>query len=130
MQFHTLNKFVTDYIFRYDYFDRNVTPFLKDLKMKSTYADYMRNVFVTKTFPNHHTISTGLFVETHGVVDSEYYDTKLNKTFKYSNELFHYNNDILPIWVSTIYLQMEKFTSCIDFKICFYVLNFVNSDTQ
>ncbi|XP_058804211.1 bis(5'-adenosyl)-triphosphatase ENPP4-like isoform X2 [Phymastichus coffea] len=85
--------------FRYDYFERNVTPFLKDLRIKSTYTDYMRNVFVTKTFPNHFTISTGLFVETHGVVDSEYYDPKINKTFKYSHELFHYNNDILPIWI-------------------------------
>ncbi|KAJ8676692.1 hypothetical protein QAD02_012479 [Eretmocerus hayati] len=84
--------------FRHDYFDRNVTPFLQQLKNDGTYADYMKNVFVTKTFPNHHTISTGFYVETHGVVDSEFYDEKLNKTIKYSEELFHYNNDILPIW--------------------------------
>lgn len=86
--------------FRYDYFNRGFTPFLKTLKDKNTYTNYMRNIFVTKTFPNHHTISTGLFAETHGVIDSEFYDIKLNKVYNYSSQLFHYNNDILPIWVS------------------------------
>ena len=89
-------------IYRYDYFNRDVTPFLKNLRTKGIYADYMRNVFVTKTFPNHHTIATGLYVETHGVVDSEFYNQKLNKTIKFSEELYHYDNNILPIWVSDL----------------------------
>jgi ectonucleotide pyrophosphatase/phosphodiesterase family protein 5 len=69
------------------------------LKIKGTYADYMKNVFITKTFPNHQTIATGLFVESHGVIDSEFYDQKANKLIKYSEELYHYNNNIHPIWV-------------------------------
>ncbi|KAL7298220.1 hypothetical protein TKK_0009211 [Trichogramma kaykai] len=84
--------------FRYDYFDRKVTPFMNELRMKGIFADHMRNVFVTKTFPNHHTISTGMYVENHGVIDSEYLDVKSNKTVKYSYDLYHYNNGILPIW--------------------------------
>ncbi|CAB0042949.1 unnamed protein product [Trichogramma brassicae] len=83
---------------RYDYFDRKVTPFMNELRMKGIFADHMRNVFVTKTFPNHHTISTGMYVENHGVIDSEYLDVKSNKTVKYSYDLYHYNNDVLPIW--------------------------------
>lgn len=54
--------------FRPDYFERDVTPFMNDLRKKGTYAEYMRNVFPTKTFTNHHTISTGLFPEVHGVL--------------------------------------------------------------
>ncbi|KAK1134725.1 hypothetical protein K0M31_007505 [Melipona bicolor] len=59
--------------FRYDYFDRNLTPFMNKLKHEGTYTDYMMNIFVTKTFPNHHTMATGLYAETHGVVDNEFY---------------------------------------------------------
>lgn len=87
------------FCFRYDYFNRGVTPYLKNLRNKGTFTNYMKNIFVTKTFPNHHTISTGFYAETHGVIDSEYYDEKLNHIFPYSNQLYHYNNDILPIWV-------------------------------
>jgi len=59
----------------------------------------MRNVFVTKTFPNHQTIATGLYSEFHGVVDSEFYEPERNRTVRYSEELYQYSNDTLPIWV-------------------------------
>lgn len=84
--------------FRYDYFEKNVTPFMNKLKYQGTYVDYMKNIFVTKTFPNHHTMATGLYAETHGVVDNEFYDPVSKNTTKYSYNLYHYNNNILPIW--------------------------------
>lgn len=86
---------------RYDYFDR--TPFMNKLKHEGTYADYMMNIFVTKTFPNHHTMATGLYAETHGVVDNEFYDPASGNTTKYSYNLYHYDNRILPIWVCDKY---------------------------
>jgi len=84
---------------RYDYFERNLTPFMNQLKTKGTYSDYMINIFVTKTFPNHHTMATGLYAETHGVVDNEFYDPATGNVTKYSYQLYHYDNSILPIWV-------------------------------
>lgn len=84
--------------FRYDYFNRNVTPFMNELRNEGTRADYMMNVFVTKTFPNHHTIATGLYAETHGVTDNEFYDPISGNVTKYSYQLYHYDNTILPIW--------------------------------
>ncbi|XP_031845101.1 bis(5'-adenosyl)-triphosphatase enpp4 isoform X2 [Nomia melanderi] len=84
--------------FRYDYFNRNLTPFMNKLKHESTHADYIMNIFVTKTFPNHHTMATGLYAETHGVVDNEFYDPISGNTTKYSSKLYHYDNRILPIW--------------------------------
>ncbi|CAK9820842.1 Ectonucleotide pyrophosphatase/phosphodiesterase family member 5 [Anthophora plagiata] len=84
--------------FRYDYFNRNLTPFMNKLKHEGTHVDYMMNIFVTKTFPNHHTMATGLYAETHGVVDSEFYDPVTGNTTKYSSNLYHYDNRILPIW--------------------------------
>lgn len=84
--------------FRYDYFKRNLTPFMHELKGNGTSAEYMMNIFVTKTFPNHHTMVTGLYAETHGVVDNEYYEPATANVTKYSYKLYHYDNSILPIW--------------------------------
>lgn len=84
--------------FRYNYFERNHTPFMSKLKAEGTHVEYMMNIFVTKTFPNHHTMATGLYAETHGVVDNEFYDPATRNVTKYSYKLYHYNNNILPIW--------------------------------
>lgn len=72
---------------------------MSQLKAAGTHVDYMMNIFVTKTFPNHHTMATGFYAETHGVVDNEYYNHTIHNVTKYSYELFHYNHSILPIWV-------------------------------
>ncbi|GAB1867832.1 Ectonucleotide pyrophosphatase/phosphodiesterase family member 4 [Camponotus japonicus] len=84
--------------FRYNYFERNLTPYMNQLKAEGTHAEYMMNIFVTKTFPNHHTMATGLYAETHGVVDNEFYDPDIHNVTKYSHKLYHYDNNILPIW--------------------------------
>lgn len=44
--------------FRPEYFNRNVSPFMNKLRKEGASADFMHNVFPTKTFVNHHTIST------------------------------------------------------------------------
>lgn len=68
--------------FRPEYFDRNVTPFMNDLRKKGAYTEYLRNVFPTKTFPNHHTISTGMFPEEHGVLGNTLQKCQLRKCQK------------------------------------------------
>lgn len=59
----------------------------------------MRNVFPTKTFPNHHSIATGVFPEEHGVMANSLYDFDLMKKLDYSFELFHLKHEIKPIWI-------------------------------
>lgn len=44
--------------FRPEYFNRNVTPFMDQLRKEASSAEYMRNVFPTKTFVNHFSIAT------------------------------------------------------------------------
>lgn len=44
--------------FRPDYLQRNVTPNLNKFREEGVSADYMMNVFPTKTFVNHFTIAT------------------------------------------------------------------------
>ncbi|KAK4873421.1 hypothetical protein RN001_015450 [Aquatica leii] len=84
--------------FRYNYIENKVTPNLLKLRELGTYADYINNVFPTKTFTNHHSIATGLYAENHGVVGNEFYDKDKKQTFKISYELFHYDETIIPIW--------------------------------
>ncbi|KAL0279525.1 UNVERIFIED_CONTAM: hypothetical protein PYX00_001062 [Menopon gallinae] len=86
--------------FRHDLIEKGVTPTISKLRSEGTHAEYMNNVFITKTFPNHHSIATGLYPEVHGVLGNSVYDPKYGKSFSYSYELFHYTEDILPIWVA------------------------------
>lgn len=85
--------------FRNEYFDRGVSNFTNSLRQNSTTAPFMRNVFPTKTFPNHHSIATGVYPGEHGVTGNEFYDFKLQKSFNYSYEMFHYRPEIKPIWI-------------------------------
>ncbi|KAK3925339.1 Ectonucleotide pyrophosphatase/phosphodiesterase family member 5 [Frankliniella fusca] len=88
--------------FKPDYVDDCLTPSIARLRTEGAYAPFMKNVFPTKTFPNHHSIATGVQPGVHGVLDSTVYASKddcANRSLiGYSYELFHYNKDILPIW--------------------------------
>lgn len=83
--------------FRYDYFNRGLTPTLEILRRCGSYAPYMRPVFPTKTFVNHFSIATGLYAGTHGVLGNELYDAEQGHVI-YSNDLFSQNKDVMPIW--------------------------------
>ena len=37
-------------------------------------ADYIKNVTTTSTWPNHQSILTGLYPESHGIVDNVFWD--------------------------------------------------------
>ena len=56
--------------------------------------------------PSHWTIATGLFDESHGVVNNDMYDPQLNKTFTIANkkdqslEWFGQNKLAEPIWIA------------------------------
>ncbi|GLV32097.1 hypothetical protein CBL_11947 [Carabus blaptoides fortunei] len=71
---------------------------MSNLKNEGTTADYLMNVFPTKTFPNHHSIATGVYPETHGVVGNNFYDPKLKRLIGIGYEMYHYTDEIVPIW--------------------------------
>ncbi|KRT80179.1 hypothetical protein AMK59_8696 [Oryctes borbonicus] len=84
--------------FRYDYLNPNLTPNLFRLRQKGTFAEYIYNVFPTKTFPNHFTIATGMYTETHGVVGNSFYDPTLKEVVQIGEAMFTQNKEIIPIW--------------------------------
>lgn len=85
--------------FRPEYLERGVTPYLNAIRQNGVRAEYMRNVFPTKTFPNHFSIGTGLYAGVHGVTGNKVFDTQLQRELGYGYELFHQNPDVVPIWV-------------------------------
>jgi ectonucleotide pyrophosphatase/phosphodiesterase family protein 5 len=61
----------------------------------------MKPVFGTKTYPNHMSIATGLFQETHGIVHNNMFDPEFNATFDEPNEESRWwDSGSLPIWTA------------------------------
>lgn len=74
-------------------------PSLRRLKEEALHTPFMRPVYPSSTFPNHYSIVTGLYPESHGIIDNTFSD--------YSNTTFvHYTQVRLdnkwwkgtPIW--------------------------------
>ncbi|KAL6057626.1 ectonucleotide pyrophosphatase phosphodiesterase [Balamuthia mandrillaris] len=69
--------------FRAEYLRRAeaTSPTLHTLMKGGVYADGLIPCFPTKTFPNHYSIVTGLYPESHGIVANRFFDPSLNATF-------------------------------------------------
>lgn len=70
---------------------------------KGVVADYMIPVFPTKTFPNHYSIATGLFVENTGIIANNMYDPEFDEFYSLSDrnsvqDAKWYAGE--PIWVT------------------------------
>uniref|UniRef100_A0A8D2CTZ8 Ectonucleotide pyrophosphatase/phosphodiesterase family member 3 n=1 Tax=Sciurus vulgaris TaxID=55149 RepID=A0A8D2CTZ8_SCIVU len=76
------------------------------------HSKYMRAVYPTKTFPNHYSIVTGLYPESHGIIDNNMYDVQLNKNFSLSSK--EKNNPAWwkgqPIWLTAMYQGLKAAT--------------------
>ena len=67
--------------FRPDFLGQATTPTLFHLKACGVSAPFLRPVFPTNTLPNQHTIATGLYPESHGIVDDLFRDRETAKVF-------------------------------------------------
>lgn len=101
--------------FRWDYINRardnnrNIPNFERLIAEGVTITDGgMKTAFVTKTFPNHYTLVTGLYEENHGIVANYFYDPVFNEDFdmgsKAKSTLKWWNGTkerpVEPIWVT------------------------------
>nr|XP_020657161.1 ectonucleotide pyrophosphatase/phosphodiesterase family member 5 isoform X1 [Pogona vitticeps]XP_020657162.1 ectonucleotide pyrophosphatase/phosphodiesterase family member 5 isoform X1 [Pogona vitticeps]XP_020657163.1 ectonucleotide pyrophosphatase/phosphodiesterase family member 5 isoform X1 [Pogona vitticeps]XP_020657164.1 ectonucleotide pyrophosphatase/phosphodiesterase family member 5 isoform X1 [Pogona vitticeps]XP_020657165.1 ectonucleotide pyrophosphatase/phosphodiesterase family memb len=89
--------------FRWDYIYKFPTPNFQYIIKNGIHVEQVTNAFITKTFPNHYTMVTGLYAESHGVVANEMYDPVLNDSFS-MNHMTIYNSkfweDAYPIWIT------------------------------
>lgn len=88
-----------------EHINANITPTLHRIMSEGVHGLNMKSTFVTKTLPNHFSIVTGYYQETHGIVNNVMYDPLWNETFDINNrDSKWWNNGItFPIWVSINY---------------------------
>ena len=86
--------------FGWKYLDLVDTPVLDTFKTQGVYADYVINVIPTETFPNHVSLATGLYPESHGIISNEMYDPVLKKHFNMSvtDPEWWWHEGVKPIW--------------------------------
>jgi predicted AlkP superfamily pyrophosphatase or phosphodiesterase len=71
--------------FRADFLQRGLTPTLNAFIEDGISPHYMLPSFPSVTFPNHFTLVTGLYPESHGVVGNSFWDTELQEEFYYTD---------------------------------------------
>uniref|UniRef100_A0A3Q1G9G1 Ectonucleotide pyrophosphatase/phosphodiesterase 1 n=1 Tax=Acanthochromis polyacanthus TaxID=80966 RepID=A0A3Q1G9G1_9TELE len=100
--------------FRADYLKDHSShlPIISKLRNIGTTAPYIRPVYPTKTFPNHYSIVTGLYPESHGIVDNKMYDVSRDVFFSLkTDEKFNvkwYQGE--PIWVTAMRQKLKTAT--------------------
>ncbi|KAA8567680.1 hypothetical protein EYC84_008153 [Monilinia fructicola] len=70
--------------FRADFLKRGITPQLNAFVEEGISPVYMMPSFPSVTFPNHYTLVTGLYPESHGVVGNTFWDKELQEEFFYT----------------------------------------------
>lgn len=67
--------------FRANYLQRGLTRVIKRLSECGVSTPYMFPSFPSVTFPNHYTIATGLYPESHGIIGNSMYDPEFKASF-------------------------------------------------
>ncbi|KAL1590582.1 hypothetical protein WHR41_00866 [Cladosporium halotolerans] len=71
--------------FRADFLHRDLTPTLAAFIRAGVSPKYMLPSFPSVTFPNHFTLVTGLYPESHGVVGNTFWDPEMEREFYYTD---------------------------------------------
>ena len=85
--------------FRWDYFDHVELKNLNYIIKRGVKAESLKSTFITKTFPNHFTMVTGLYEESHGIIANRMFDPVFNETFVPSTTDSKWWNASVPIWI-------------------------------
>lgn len=92
--------------FRWDYLSKGSFPNFTSIIQNGVESKLgVKNAFLTKTFPNHYTIVTGLYEESHGIVGNVIFDPHFNETFHIENktqeaESKWFDDGGEPVWVT------------------------------
>lgn len=92
--------------FRADFLDRGLTPALNSIVANGVSPQYMNPSFPSVTFPNHFTLMTGLYPESHGIVGNTFWDPNMKEEFYYT----HPTVSMQPKWwmAEPLWVTAEK----------------------
>lgn len=88
--------------FRHDYVDPDIAPNLFKFSKEASIG-HMESLYITKTFPNHFSMATGLYEDEHEIINNQMFDPHLNATFKPGNhqrEWWDPHGHRIPIWTA------------------------------
>ncbi|KAI1044467.1 hypothetical protein LB505_007022 [Fusarium chuoi] len=80
--------------FRADFLQRGLTPTLNSFVAEGVSPKWMHPSFPSVTFPNHYTLATGLYPESHGIVSNTFWDPDMQSQFYYT----HPGQSLDPKW--------------------------------
>ncbi|PWW76870.1 Phosphodiest-domain-containing protein, partial [Tuber magnatum] len=89
--------------FRADFLDRAVSPGLAAMANSGLSSRWLTPAFPSVTFPNHWTIVTGLYPESHGIVGNSFWDPVLEQEFFYTDPARSLQREWWggePLWVT------------------------------
>ena len=88
--------------FRYDFIENYNLKNLGEFSVESSRAAYLNPQFTTQAFPNHWSIATGAYAETHGIVANKFFDPQYNDYFQEQNKELKWWNETEPFWFKSV----------------------------
>ncbi|EON61896.1 hypothetical protein W97_01114 [Coniosporium apollinis CBS 100218] len=84
--------------FRADFLQRGITPTLNSFIQNGISPPWMLPSFPSVTFPNHYTMVTGLYPESHGIVGNTFWDPAMQEEFSRSMQAKWWGGE--PLWIT------------------------------
>jgi predicted AlkP superfamily pyrophosphatase or phosphodiesterase len=68
--------------FRWDYPNRGLTPNIEIMKKEGVSALSFQPCFPSKTFPNHQSIITGMYIDNHGIISNRFFNPFTGESYR------------------------------------------------
>ncbi len=89
--------------FRADYLEIIDTPNFDKMAKNGVQSEGLKPIFISKTFPNHYSIATSMYAESHGLIANSFFASDIDKNYSIRDGESVENGEIYggePIWVT------------------------------
>ncbi len=105
--------------FRHDYLDKysNQNGFLSKFAQSGFRAAWSESIFPSNTYPNHWSIVTGLYAESHGIINNDIYDPMTKQHYRMAKDAEDspdWFQDAEPVWIKNEKENSAKHSAVFD----------------